>query len=422
VAGICRQRPCARGDSRSHSSADAARRTAGTLAPGPARLHAAPAPLEYAFLVGSLIDAATLQLAEADALDCGVATHEALLAAGWVSQDAYAAALAGNLGVPVVTWDTELDPDAARGWAGEIGLPARHQGRPCRVLAATAATPGVLLSHVNALRARGIQVVLATQRFIDAVLEVRYQPERVHRAVRGLLEEQPESSARAPAATSQMLMAAVPVGLIIGGFAVVPDATYAALTALIAIPFVCVTLLRMVALYQAVAGPQRRVHLEWPQIPAYPDWLLPVYTVLVPLFDEANVPPGLVQSLRALDYPAARLEIFLVLEAADTETQAAVLSLALPGNFRTLVVPEQEPRTKPKALNYALQFARGDFVVVYDAEDRPQPDQLRRAGEVFRHAPPELGCLQAQLNIYNPRQSWLTRGIMAQTPQEVNPS
>ena len=98
-----------------------------------------------------------------------------------------------------------------------------------------------------------------------------------------------------------------------------------------------------------------------------------------------------------------------MLEAADTETQAAVLSLALPGNFRTLVVPEQEPRTKPKALNYALQFARGDFVVVYDAEDRPQPDQLRRAGEVFRHAPPELGCLQAQLNIYNPRQSWLTR-------------
>ena len=73
------------------------------------------------------------------------------------------------------------------------------------------------------------------------------------------------------------------------------------------------------------------------------------------------------------------------------------------------MVPDRAPHTKPKALNYALQFARGDFVVVYDAEDRPQPDQLRRAWEVFRHAPAELGCLQAQLNIYNPRQSWLTR-------------
>jgi cellulose synthase/poly-beta-1,6-N-acetylglucosamine synthase-like glycosyltransferase len=374
----------------------------------PAR--APPAPHEYAFLVGPLIDAATLQRAEAEALDCGVTTHEVLLAAGWVSQDDYAAALARKLGVQVVAWDAELDPtDAMHERAVEIGLPAWRHGRPCRVLAATAATPHALLGHVAALRARGIDVVLAPQRFIDAALEARHQWERIDRAVRGLLEDQPASSARAPAATSQMLAGAVPVGLIIGGFAVVPDATYAALTALIALPFLCVTLLRLVALHQAVAGPQRRVRLEWPKSPAYPDWLLPIYTVLVPLVREANMLPDLVRSLRALDYPAAKLEIFLVLEAHDAETQAAVLALDLPGNFRTLVVPDQEPHTKPKALNYALQFARGDFVVVYDAEDRPQPDQLRRAWEVFRHAPPDLGCLQAQLNIYNPRQSWLTR-------------
>ena len=143
--------------------------------------------------------------------------------------------------------------------------------------------------------------------------------------------------------------------------------------------------------------------------PRIPDRFLPVYTVLVPVFREANVLPGLIQSLRALDYPPAKLEIFLVLEAIDTETQAAVAKLALPGNFRSLIVPEGGPQTKPKALNYALQFARGDFVVVYDAEDRPQPGQLRRAWDVFRQSPPGLACLQAQLNIYNPRQSWFTR-------------
>ena len=369
-----------------------------------------PAPHEYAFLVGPLIDAATLRRAEAEALDCGVAAHEVLLAAGWVSQDGYAAALARKLGLEVIAWDVELDTaDAAHRPAAEIGLPARRRGRACRVLSATAATPDALLGQVAALRAFGIEVVLTPQRFIDAALEARYQRERIDRAVRGLLEDQPASSARAPAATSQMMAAAVPVGLIIGGFAVVPDATYAALTALIAIPFLCVTLLRMVALRQALAGPQRRVRLGWPPSPAHPDWLLPVYTVLVPLVREANVLPDLVRSLRAFDYPAAKLEIFLVLEAHDPETQAAVLALELPGNFRTLVVPDRAPHTKPKALNYALQFARGDFVVVYDAEDRPQPDQLRRAWEVFRHAPPGLGCLQAQLNIYNPRQSWLAR-------------
>ena len=378
--------------------------------PLPPRQYPPPAPHEYAFLVGPLIDAGTLWLAEAEALDYGVAIHEVLLAAGWVLQDDYAAALARKLGVPVVAWDAELDlADVAYGPAAEIGLPAWLHGRPCRVLAASAATPDVLFGQVAALRAFGIEVVLASQRFIDAVLEVRYQPERIHRAVRGLLEDRPESSARARAATSQMLATTIPAGLAFGGFAVVPDVTYAALTALIALPFLCLTLLRLVALHQAVAGPRRRARLEWPPSAADPDWLLPVYTVLVPLVREANVLPDLVRSLRALDYPAAKLEIFLVLEATDGETQAAVLALELPGNFRTLVVPDQGPHTKPKALNYALQLARGEFVVVYDAEDRPQPDQLRRAWDVFRHAPPELGCLQAQLNIYNPRQSWLTR-------------
>jgi cellulose synthase/poly-beta-1,6-N-acetylglucosamine synthase-like glycosyltransferase len=149
---------------------------------------------------------------------------------------------------------------------------------------------------------------------------------------------------------------------------------------------------------------------------------LPLYSVLVPLFRETKVLPGLVQSLRALDYPKAKLEILLVLEAVDLEMQAAVLSMGLPNYFRTIVVPDHAPRTKPKALNYALEFARGEFVVVYDAEDRPEPDQLLRALAMFRRSPPVLGCVQARLNIYNPRASWIARGIMAQTPQELNPS
>jgi cellulose synthase/poly-beta-1,6-N-acetylglucosamine synthase-like glycosyltransferase len=140
-----------------------------------------------------------------------------------------------------------------------------------------------------------------------------------------------------------------------------------------------------------------------------PQGPLPFYTILVPLFREAKVLPGLVQSLDALVYPKARLEILLVLEAVDAEMQAAVLAMRLPGNFRTILVPSGAPQTKPKALNYALPFTRGEYVVVYDAEDRPEPDQLLRALTVFRHGPANLGCVQAQLNIYNPRASWLTR-------------
>jgi cellulose synthase/poly-beta-1,6-N-acetylglucosamine synthase-like glycosyltransferase len=89
--------------------------------------------------------------------------------------------------------------------------------------------------------------------------------------------------------------------------------------------------------------------------------------------------------------------------------------------MRVLVVPDGAPRTKPRALQYALQFAHGDYVVVYDAEDAPEADQLLRALAAIRAGPSRLGCLQGQLNIYNSNASWLTRGIMAQTPQDSEP-
>jgi cellulose synthase/poly-beta-1,6-N-acetylglucosamine synthase-like glycosyltransferase len=364
---------------------------------------------EYAFLVGALVDPATLQDAEAEALDCGAATHEVLLARSLVSEPEYAAALAHRLGLPILSWDADLDLSGpVPRPAGEVGLAARIGGRPCRLLSATEAAPDVLLRHVGALLAQGIDVALAPQMRIDAAIEAHVRSERMDRAVRGLLRERPAISAGAPFATWQAIAGVVVAGLLIGGFAVLPDATIATLTALIALPFLCVTALRLVALRQAFAS-RRKVFTPPPRSSRVPDRLLPVYSVLVPLFREANVLPGLVQSLQALDYPPAKLEIFLILEADDTATQAAVLSQALPGNFRSLIVPSQGPRTKPKALNYALQFARGDFVVVYDAEDRPQPGQLRRAWDVFRQAPPGLACLQAQLNIYNPGRSWFTR-------------
>jgi cellulose synthase/poly-beta-1,6-N-acetylglucosamine synthase-like glycosyltransferase len=131
--------------------------------------------------------------------------------------------------------------------------------------------------------------------------------------------------------------------------------------------------------------------------------------VLVPLYREASVVPHLVAALTAIDYPAARLEILLVLEAIDTETQDVVRAAALPRHMRVLVVPDGDPRTKPRAIQYALQFTRGDYIVVYDAEDMPEPDQLRRALTALMAEPGRLGCLQARLNIYNSRASWLTR-------------
>jgi cellulose synthase/poly-beta-1,6-N-acetylglucosamine synthase-like glycosyltransferase len=136
---------------------------------------------------------------------------------------------------------------------------------------------------------------------------------------------------------------------------------------------------------------------------------LPVYTILCPLYRDAGVLPQLVKACSELDYPAAKLDIKLLLEEDDVETLEVVKETALPKNFEVLVVPAEGPRTKPKACNYGLQFARGDYVVIYDAEDIPEPAQLKKALTIFRRQDIGIGCVQAKLNYYNPKQNPITR-------------
>ena len=93
----------------------------------------------------------------------------------------------------------------------------------------------------------------------------------------------------------------------------------------------------------------------------------------------------------------------------DHDTPAYARTLDLAPNFEFIVVPDAEPRTKPKALNYALQFSRGEFIVIYDAEDRPEPDQLRKALAAFASGPANLACVQARLSINNAEENWLTK-------------
>lgn len=136
---------------------------------------------------------------------------------------------------------------------------------------------------------------------------------------------------------------------------------------------------------------------------------LPIYTVLVPMYREAKVLPLLVGALKGLDYPASKLEVKLVLEEDDAETIEAAKALKLPGSFEIVRVPASQPKTKPKACNYALQFCRGEFVTIYDAEDQPEPDQLKKAVLAFRQGDPRLACVQGRLNYFNRSENWLTR-------------
>jgi cellulose synthase/poly-beta-1,6-N-acetylglucosamine synthase-like glycosyltransferase len=102
-----------------------------------------------------------------------------------------------------------------------------------------------------------------------------------------------------------------------------------------------------------------------------------------------------------------------VLEADDHETRRALAALDLGPPFAIITAPALGPRTKPKALNVALPFAHGSFTVIYDAEDVPEPDQLRRAFDTFIAADERLACVQASLTIDNTTDSWLARMFTA---------
>jgi glycosyltransferase XagB len=140
-------------------------------------------------------------------------------------------------------------------------------------------------------------------------------------------------------------------------------------------------------------------------VPLHP----PVVTLLIALYREADIAHRLIARLSKLDYPHDRLDVILAVEDDDSITRAALKTVDLPHWMRIVTVPQGQLRTKPRALNHAMIFARGSIIGVYDAEDAPDPAQLREVVARFEQAPPEVACLQGILDFYNPRFNWLSR-------------
>ncbi len=152
------------------------------------------------------------------------------------------------------------------------------------------------------------------------------------------------------------------------------------------------------------------VHVSEGEARAIPDWDLPRYTVLLPVYDEPSIVENLLNGVGNLDYPADKIDILLLVEEDDEATQEALETLSLNG-IRVVLVPHSLPKTKPKACNYGMSLSDvdGEFVTLYDAEDIPDPLQLRRAVVAFRRLPADIGCLQGRLGYFNERQNLLTR-------------
>ncbi|MGV8987100.1 MAG: glycosyltransferase [Cypionkella sp.] len=136
---------------------------------------------------------------------------------------------------------------------------------------------------------------------------------------------------------------------------------------------------------------------------------LPVVSVMVALYRESHIAARLVQRLGKLDYPRDCLDIVLVVEEEDHMTRTALAHADLPGWMRVVVVPAGRVKTKPRALNFGLTQCRGSIVGVYDAEDAPEPDQIRKVVARFAQRGLDVACLQGALDFYNPTKNWLAR-------------
>lgn len=156
----------------------------------------------------------------------------------------------------------------------------------------------------------------------------------------------------------------------------------------------------------SIGAPSIQIHPQ--AIASLRDEELPTYTILIPLYREERVVSQILHAMSAINYPVEKLDIIITLEEYDHPTTEAIRALNPPAHFKTLILPNVLPKTKPKALNVALRIAKGDFLVIYDAEVIPEPDQLKKAVLAFR-AHPELASLQPRLDHYNADRNLITR-------------
>ncbi len=242
------------------------------------------------------------------------------------------------------------------------------------------------------------RVAVAAPREIRRALVARHSLALVRRAVRAILDREPLHSAARSVSPFQATVVALLAGSWLLAALRLSDAVLTVWTAL----FLGVGLLRA-HIADTLPTPRPPEPID--------DADLPRFAVLVPLHREAAVLPDLVAALMRFDYPADRLDLRLVMEADDFETLAAAEVAIASTPVETIVVPPAEPRTKPKALNFAFACVDASFVTVFDAEDRPDPDQLRKAAAAFHAAGPDLAVVQAALEIDHAESDrpWLVR-------------
>lgn len=336
----------------------------------------------------------------------GTSLETELLASGAVSPQIYYEALAELLGL---TFVPTLDPAEVEDLPGAdtqlvepVAVRLRPRGRaPLTAIVPSAARLDGIRERLDAMPSLRSMMVATSPTALRTALWQAGRIRRLRETTDQLFSAAPEASARITLWGRQGFYLGTLLTLIVMLLVTVPSQILLLLHITLGLFFLATVLIRLYAL-------MAKWREAWRARPVAPPGQRPVYSVFVALYREAAVVPQLVATLNRIEWPAACLDIKLICEADDKETLDALTAAQLGPHYEVVKVPPGQPRTKPKALSYALGAARGDYLVIYDAEDRIDPLQLEEAWRTFETGPPDIVCLQAPLIITNVRENWLS--------------
>ena len=339
---------------------------------------------------------------------------DVLVSLGMLNPDSIVAVMAEAWDLDAIDLKTTtLDEPLIRRWSGqqyiaEHWMVVRRNTRG-KILVATSRIPDdERTAHIQNVVGELVEFVVAPSWDIkSAVLKV-FRQAIADEAANDLWRQNPAMSARIVFSTGQKIGSALFL-LILAVLAVWwPFQVLTGLVTAASLVFLAGTVFKFVV---AMQGARFDIveRITDKQVAALNDADLPVYTVLVPVFREANIVAQLVKNLGDIDYPTEKLEVLILIEAEDDETRAALENAKPPSHFHVVTIPRGAPQTKPRACNVGLYLATGDFVVIYDAEDTPDPDQLKKAVIAFERGGEKTVCVQASLNYFNADENALTR-------------
>ena len=274
---------------------------------------------------------------------------------------------------------------------------------------------------------RDIELVVASSGVVERVIDTLYREIHKEMSLFDLYRRMPDQSAHKVLIPRQKVLIIAFLAVTIISAVVGSVLTFAVLFALVNVAYFIINPVKTYISFLGFRGSRAIKGITKGEMQWVWDEDMPMYTVLVPVYHEAKVLSKLMLNLYHMNYPKDKLDVKILMEQNDKETLGEARKIGLFGSpskyvegvpreeyakflglFDPVVIPPAKVTTKPRACNYGLLRARGECCVIYDAEDDPDPDQLKKAAIVFLRSESSLGCLQSKLNFYNATENLLT--------------